>query len=128
MEIVSWLTDKPPYLVEVKYMENDKEESDTELKAYAMALIGGTPKELLPINPLYSEELKQYMNRFSPNDPSPLADLAAAITSASPEELQEVLDTSGLIPRMKKSLAILKKRLRLPSCRRRSAKRSIRQT
>lgn len=110
VEIVSWLTDKPPYLVEVKYMENDKEESDTELKAYAMALIGAL-KELLPINPLYSEELKQYMNRFSPNDPSPLADLAAAITSASPEELQEVLDTSGLIPRMKKSLAILKKEI-----------------
>ena len=110
VEIVSWLTDKPPYLVEVKYMENDKEESDTELKAYAMALIGALI-ELLPINPLYSEELKQYMNRFSPNDPSPLADLAAAITSASPEELQEVLDTSGLIPRMKKSLAILKKEI-----------------
>ena len=110
VEIVSWLTDKPPYLVEVKYMENDKEESDTELKAYAMALIGAL-KELLPINPLYSEELKQYMNRFSPNDPSPLADLAAAITSASPEELQEVLDTSGLIPRMKKSRAILKKEI-----------------
>ncbi len=110
VEITNWLTDKPPYLVEVKYMENDKEESDTELKAYAMALIGAL-KELLPINPLYSEELKQYMNRFSPNDPSPLADLAAAITSASPEELQEVLDTAELIPRMKKSLAILKKEI-----------------
>ena len=33
-----------------------------------------------------------------------------------------MLDTSLLIPRMKKSLAILKKRLKSPSCRRRSAK------
>lgn len=110
VEITNWLTDRPPYLVEVKYMESKPDESDTELKAYAMALIGAL-KELLPINPLYSEELKQYMNRFSPNDPAPLADLAAAITSASPDELQEVLDTTDLIPRMKKSLAILKKEI-----------------
>ncbi|WP_024873020.1 endopeptidase La [Tolumonas lignilytica] len=111
VEITNWLTDKPPYLAEVRYMELSKEdESDTELKAYAMALIGAL-KELLPINPLYSEELKQYMNRFSPNDPAPLADLAAAITSATPDELQEILDTSALIPRMKKSLAILKKEI-----------------
>lgn len=40
-----------------------------------------------------------------------LLDLAAAITSASAEELQEILDTAGLIPRMKKSLAILKKEI-----------------
>ncbi len=110
VEITNWLTDKPPYLVEVKYMESDPDESDTELKAYAMALIGAL-KELLPINPLYSEELKQYMNRFSPNDPAPLADLAAAITSANADELQEILDTINLIPRMKKSLAILKKEI-----------------
>ena len=110
VEITSWLTDKPPYLVEVKYKESDPDESDTELKAYAMALIGAL-KELLPINPLYSEELKQYMNRFSPNDPAPLADLAAAITSANADELQEILDTNNLIPRMQKSLAILKKEI-----------------
>lgn len=110
VEITNWLTDRPPYLVEVKYIENKQDESETELKAYAMALIGAL-KELLPINPLYSEELKQYMNRFSPNDPAPLADLAAAITSASPDELQEILDTADLIPRMKKSLSILKKEI-----------------
>jgi ATP-dependent Lon protease len=110
VEIVNWLSDKPPYLAEVRYIENTKDESDTEIKAYAMAMIGAL-KELLPINPLYSEELKQYMNRFSPNDPAPLADLSAAITSATPNELQEILDTPELVPRMKKSLAILKKEI-----------------
>ncbi len=30
-----------------------------------MALINAI-KELLPLNPLYSEELKNYLNRFSP--------------------------------------------------------------
>lgn len=112
VEITEWLTDKPPYLAQVRYLEHtvSDNETDTEIKAYAMALISAL-KELLPINPLYSEELKQYLNRFSPHDPSPLADLSAAITSANAEELQEILDTIELIPRMQKSLAILKKEI-----------------
>ena len=56
-------------------------------------------------------ELKQYLNRFSPHDPAPLADLSAAITSANGEELQDILDTHELIPRMTKSLAILTKEI-----------------
>ena len=40
-------------------------------------------KELLPLNPLYSEELKQYLANFSPNQPSLLADFSAALTTAS---------------------------------------------
>ena len=41
-------------------------------------------KELVPLNPLYNEELKHYLRRFSPEDPSPLTDFAApALTSAS---------------------------------------------
>jgi ATP-dependent Lon protease len=87
VEIVNWLSHKPPYLVEVRYPESHVDASvpETEIKAYAMALISAI-KELLPINPLYSEELKQYLNRFNPNDPSPLADCAAAITTATQEQ------------------------------------------
>ncbi len=110
VEITEWLTTQPPYLVQVRYVELTQDEADTEIKAYAMAIISAL-KELLPINPLYSEELKQYLNRFSPHDPAPLADLSAAITSANGEELQDILDTHELIPRMKKSLAILKKEI-----------------
>ena len=53
-------------------------------------------KELLPLNPLYSEELKQYLANFSPNQPSLLADFSAALTTASGEQLQEILDTLPL--------------------------------
>ena len=66
-------------------------------------------KELLPLNPLYSEELKNYLNRFSPNDPSPLTDFAAALTTASGHELQEVLDTVPMLKRMEKVLPLLRK-------------------
>ncbi|MGL4206824.1 MAG: endopeptidase La [Aeromonadaceae bacterium] len=112
VEIVNWLTHKPPYLVEVRYPDEQSAvpELETEIKAYAMALISAI-KELLPINPLYSEELKQYLNRFNPNDPSPLADCGAAITTSSGDELQDILDTPALLPRLKKVLSLLKKEI-----------------
>lgn len=107
--IVQWLKRSPPYLVEVEYPEVSRE-AETEVKAYAMALIN-TIKELLPLNPLYSEELKQYLSRFSPNEPSALADFAAAITTASGPELQEVIVTLPLLRRMEKVLVLLKREL-----------------
>lgn len=105
----NWLSKKPPYLMEM-YYPREPEEDENEVRAHALALISAI-KELLPINPLYSEELKQYLNRFSPDQPSPLADFAAAITSAKPHELQDVLDTVPLIRRMELVLKLLKQEL-----------------
>ena len=108
VRISMWLKHhRPPYLVEVEYPQQPKEPTD-EVKAYGMALINAI-KELLPLNPLYSEELKNYLNRFSPNDPSPLTDFAAALTSATGNELQEVLDCVPMLKRMEKVLPILRK-------------------
>lgn len=107
--IRSWLSRKPPYLLEMFY-PREPEENENEVRAHALALISAI-KELLPINPLYSEELKQYLNRFSPDQPSPLADFAAAITSAKPHKLQEILDTVPLIARMERVLKLLKQEL-----------------
>lgn len=105
--IKGWLSKKPPYLVEVEYLPNEEDFSD-EARAYALAIINGI-KELLPLNPLYGEELKHYLNRFNPNEPGPLADFAAAITSASGKELQEVLATLPILERMQKVLPLLRK-------------------
>ncbi|WP_369959722.1 endopeptidase La [Pseudomonas benzenivorans] len=107
VRIRGWLSRKPPYLVEVDYPKSPLDPRD-EVKAYGMALINAI-KELLPLNPLYSEELKNYLNRFSPNDPSPLTDFAAALTSAPGAELQEVLDTVPMLKRMEKVLPLLRK-------------------
>ena len=109
VRIVKWLSDTPPYLAQVEYPEapNGKE---GEQKAMAMAVIN-TIKELIPHNPLYTEELKLFLNRFSPNDPSPLADFAASLTTASGEDLQQVLETIELGPRMERVLGLLKKEL-----------------
>ncbi len=107
VRIRGWLSRKPPYLAEVEYPKSPADPRD-EVKAYGMALINAI-KELLPLNPLYSEELKNYLNRFSPNDPSPLTDFAAALTSAPGKELQEVLDTVPMLKRMEKVLPLLRK-------------------
>ncbi len=109
--IVEWLTTEPPFLVRVEYPKT-KYKNNKEIKAYAMAVIN-TIKDLLPLNPLYSEELHTYLERFRPSEPEPLTDFAAAITSASRDELQDVLETVPLLRRMEKVLVLLHKELEL---------------
>ncbi len=103
-----WINRQPPYLVEVDYPENAVGSDSDEVRAYAMALIKAI-RDLLPLNPLYSEELKHFLSRFSPNEPSPLADFAAALTTARGPELQAVLETLPLGKRMEKVLLLLKR-------------------
>ncbi len=105
--LMEWISSKAPLLVRVHYPKQGGDFTD-EIKAYAMAVINAI-KELVSINPLYSEELKHYLNRFSPNDPSPLTDFAAAITTAEGPALQEILETLPLQKRMEKVLLLLKK-------------------
>lgn len=105
-----WLNRAVPLTAEVDYPENAINKEDEETRAYAMALINAI-KELLPLNPLYSEELKNYLQHFSPNEPSLLADFSAAITSASAEKLQDVLETIALPERIEKVLLLVRKEM-----------------
>ena len=105
--IKKWISREPPFVVEVEYPEEPEENAD-ELRAYALAIIN-TIKELMPLNPLYSEELKSFLEHFSPNQPSVLADFAASITSSPRDDLQAVLETVPVKRRMEKVLVLLKK-------------------
>lgn len=107
-KIKRWIKRKPPFLVEVEYPEESESKNPSEDKAYTMAIIN-TLKELIPLNPLYSEELKFFLKRFIPNDPSHLSDFAASLTSASKEELQMVLSTIDVHKRLKKVVHLLRK-------------------
>ena len=107
--IKRWIQNEPPYMVEALYPKEATEDKK-DVKAYAMALIQAI-KELIPLNPLYSEELKNFLNHFNLNDPSPLADFAAAITTAEGRDLQKVLDTVPLLKRMELVLILLQKEL-----------------
>lgn len=108
--IATWVSDSVPYLAHVEYPRETRHAGDDELKAYAIAIINAI-KELLPLNPLYSEELQFFLNRFSPNEPSALADFAATLTTSTKTELQEVLEALNLRRRMEKVLVLIKKEL-----------------
>ena len=105
--ILDWASDKAPFLAQVDYPEPPPENTQ-ELRAYGLAVIAKI-KELLPLNPFYRENVKAYLERFSPDDASPLADFAAALTSASSEELQEVLETVPLLRRMEKVMLLIQR-------------------
>ncbi len=95
---------------DVEYHFEKSLSNHQELKAYSMAIIS-TLKELVQINPLYSEEIKMFLGRSSMDDPSRLADFAANLTSADGQELQRVLATLNVRQRIEKVLVLLKKEL-----------------
>ena len=93
----------------VAYYEDDKKFSE-EIKAYSISIIS-TIKELLKLNPLFKEELQIFLSHSDFTEPGKLADFAAALTTASREDLQGVLETFEIHERIDKSLRLLKKEL-----------------
>lgn len=85
---------------------------DNELKAYSINIIT-TIKELLKLNPLFKEELQIFLGHSDFTEPGKLADFAVALTTASREELQEVLSTFDLQRRIDLALLLLKKEVDL---------------
>jgi ATP-dependent Lon protease len=105
--IDEWVSRERPFVVRTQYFPETSYKEVTELKAYTVAVIN-TIKELLPLNPLYGEELKLFLNRFGPEEPSRLADFAASLTTSSKAELQQVLETVHILDRLEKVLVLLK--------------------
>ena len=108
-EIRSWTRETLPLAARVRYHpERALPPSDPdEVKAYAVAVIN-TLKELVPLNPLYGEELKVFLARSNPNAPAQLADFAASLTSADSPALQRILETLPLLSRLEKVLELLR--------------------
>ena len=83
-----------------------------QLKAHSVAIIT-TIKELLKLNPLFKEELQIFLSHSNFSEPGKLADFSAALTTASREELQELLETLPVPKRIDRSLHLLRKELDL---------------
>ncbi len=81
-----------------------------QLKAYSISIIT-TIKELLKLNPLFKEELQIFLGHSDFTEPGRLADFAVALTTATREELQDVLETFDIEKRIDKALMLLKKEL-----------------
>ncbi|HEY4254738.1 MAG TPA: endopeptidase La, partial [Chlamydiales bacterium] len=103
---------KGKYLqAQVKYHEDPSVENlSKELKAYSISIIT-TIKELLKLNPLFKEELQIFLGHSDFTEPGRLADFAVALTTATREELQEVLETFDIEKRIDRALLLLKKEL-----------------
>lgn len=98
--------------VSVEYHNDHSKHPSKELKAYSISIIS-TIKELLKLNPLFKEELQIFLGHTDFTEPGKLADFAVALTTASREELQEVLETFSISKRIDKALILLKKELDL---------------
>ena len=94
----------------VTYHHSAELSFNPELQAYSLAVIS-TLKELIQLNPLFSEATKLFLNRSSMDDPGRLADFAANLTSTEGQELQQVLETFDVRHRIDRVLVLLKKEL-----------------
>merc|ERR1719181_2373679 len=71
-------------------------------------------KDLLRTNPLHKETLQYFAQNFNDfQDPARLADLAASMTSADDDKLQEILETMSVPERLDASLVLLKKEVEI---------------
>lgn len=110
--IKKWLSHESPFLAEVQYSHEPKYRNPDDIRAYSLAIVS-TLKQLAPLNPLFAEELKFFLNHFDLNDPSQLADFAASLTTSDKQELQNILETVHLTQRLKKVLKLVKKELQV---------------
>ncbi|HHJ13642.1 MAG TPA: endopeptidase La [Gammaproteobacteria bacterium] len=108
--VKEWINRKPPFLAQVRYYPEPRFDDEPDIKAYAIAIIN-TIKELVPLNPLYGEEFKLFLDNFHPNDPSHLADFACSLTTAPKQDQQEVLEIVDLLKRLERVHALLTKEL-----------------
>ena len=110
-EITKEMEDPKALKAHVAYHEDCAALDDT-LKAYAISIIS-TIKELLKLNPLFKEELQIFLSHSDFTEPGKIADFAVALTTATREELQDVLETFDVAQRIEKALVLLKKELDL---------------
>ncbi|MCG6866605.1 MAG: endopeptidase La [Thiogranum sp.] len=110
--VAEWLSLDNPFTARVEYFPEARYEEMSEIKAYAVAVIN-TIKELVPLNPLYGEEFKLFLDNFHPNDPSHLADFAASLTTSGKEEQQEVLEAVDLLTRLERVHVLINKELEI---------------
>jgi ATP-dependent Lon protease len=110
--VSEWLNRQAPFTARVRYFPEKRYQEVPEVKAYAVAVIN-TIKELIPLNPLYGEEFKLFLEHFHPNDPSRLADFAASLTTSRRDEQQEVLEAIDLLKRLERVHVLINKELEL---------------
>lgn len=101
------ISDQPALLVSGEVLKAEADPDNPELRAYAIAIVTAL-KDLVPHNPVFADEIRAVLGNYNTFDgPGRLADLAASLTTAKREDIQEILETVPLIPRMERVLSLL---------------------
>ncbi len=105
------LVQKEPFIVaKVEYLPETEMTDNQDLRAYSLSVVRCI-KELIQLNPLYKEELSIFMAHSNVQDPGRLCDFAAALTTSTPVQLQDILETVRIRERLQKVLVLLKHEL-----------------
>jgi ATP-dependent Lon protease len=102
----------PVFRATAQYWHEGAYETNEELKAYSVALIDAI-KVLVQLNPLYKEGLALLLDQIDVHNPGVLSDFAASLTTASGDELQEVLQTRSIRKRIERSLILIKREIEI---------------
>lgn len=108
--ILDVIQQRPYIIAKIEYIPETEMSDHTDLKAYSLSVVRCI-KELIQLNPLYKEELSIFMTHSNIQDPGLLCDFAAALTTSTPEQLQEILETVRIRERLQKVLVLLKHEL-----------------
>lgn len=106
------VAEKPIILAMVHYWHDTEFETNKELKAYSVAIVESIRK-LVKMNPLFKEGLSLLVEQINVNDPGALSDFSSSMTTASGEELQEILEMKSIRARIEQALILLKRELEI---------------
>jgi ATP-dependent Lon protease len=81
-----------------------------KIKAYSFSIIQ-TIKEMLKNNPIFKDELQMFLHITDFTEGGKLADFAAALTLATRDEKQQILESFDIEVRIEKSLKLLRNEL-----------------
>ncbi|CAM9800412.1 unnamed protein product [Laminaria digitata] len=100
----------PPLEVEVEHWNTGEFDADSEvIRAYCQEILS-TVQEVVVLNPLLRERITFFSERnINVHNPFKLADLAATLSSGSPDKLQAVLAEKSAEGRLRLALDIISK-------------------
>jgi ATP-dependent Lon protease len=111
-DVIAPLSEQPALRIRPKYWFEPEYETNEELKAYSVAIVDSI-RELVKLNPLFKEGLSLLLDQINVHEPGSLADFSVTMTTATGDELQEVLETRNIRERIEISLILLRKEIEI---------------
>ncbi|KAJ2832996.1 ATP-dependent Lon protease pim1 [Coemansia erecta] len=101
--------------LEVENVKDEPYDAKDRTISATMSEIVSVLREITQMNPMFREQIQHFasaqVSKAVFENPSKLADFAAALSGGSPEELQSILSDLNVGTRLEKALVVLKKEL-----------------